>query len=146
MNVKTIDEFINESKTDWSKCKTSVIALFYDKKVLILQRGSTAQWMPNKWSLVGGIVDDGEDIKKAVFRETHEEIGSEPFNVKYINKIKTDDSGTIFYYIGDLKTNKINLDYENSDHRFISINELDEFEFVPHVKDFIKSSFKLKNK
>jgi 8-oxo-dGTP pyrophosphatase MutT (NUDIX family) len=139
---RTIREFLNEENYD--NYTTCVISLFYDEKLLILQRGSTAPWMPNKWSLVGGVLDDGESEIETIKRETKEEIGLTPKNIKLIKTIKTDDSGKIVYFIGYLNSNNINLDYENQDYRFISINEIDTFEFVPYVKEFIKYSFKLK--
>jgi 8-oxo-dGTP pyrophosphatase MutT (NUDIX family) len=140
----TIREYLIE-QNKYNNHITCVISLFYNDKLLIVKRGSTAPWMPNKWSLVGGVLDDDESETETIIRETKEEIGLTPKNVKLIKTIKTNDSGKIVYFIGYLNSNNINLDYENQDYRFISINEIDTFEFVPYVKDFIEYSFK-KNK
>jgi len=126
---------------DYSDFRTSVIGLMNDNKVLILQRGSTANWMPNKWSIVGGVIEEGEVPIESMIRECEEEIGLKPFNVSYDHKIMTTDSGEIYYFNGTLKSNNIKLDYENSAYKFISKNEIDNYDFVPYVKEFILQIF-----
>lgn len=139
-HVKTFKEFLTES-VDYSNYITAIIALFYNDRVLILQRGSTAPWEPNKWSLVGGGVDKGETPLEAVKREVFEEVGLKPTNIKFIKELKTNDIGTIVYYIGDLVSDEVELDYENSHYKFINKEEIDNFEFVPYIKDFIIDLF-----
>lgn len=135
---KHITNFFN--RIEVSESQTSVIALFYNKKLLILQRGDTAPWMPNKWSLVGGSVDEGEDTMWTVIREAKEEIGLGGFNnIQFIKKIQTTDIGEIHYFIAELDNDNVVLNYENKDYRFISIDEIGNYNFVPYVKDFIKN-------
>ena len=147
------EEFIN----DYSNTETSVIVMKYKGKGLILQRGSTAPWMPNAWSLVGGGIDEieydkvenGKEVSKdkkairAAIRETWEETKiAESFlkNVKFVEKLKTKDIGTIHYFIADVSTDKVKLDYENSDYKFITKDEIDNYEFVPYVKEFLEKN------
>jgi 8-oxo-dGTP pyrophosphatase MutT (NUDIX family) len=142
MNIREyINKLLLETEDNYANYNTSIIALSRNKKILILQRGSTAPWMPNKWSIVGGVVDDGEDFKTAVVRETIEEIGQTPKNVQYINKIKTPDSGNIIYFTGSLDFEDVHLDYENQDYKFITQNELSNYQFVPYVVDFLENCF-----
>jgi len=126
---------------DYKEFKTGVIALFYENKILILKIGSTAPWMPNKWSIVGGVIEDNETPKNAILREGFEEIGLIPKNVSFKYKKETDDCGTIFYYSGILENNDVKLDYENSEFKFITKDEVDNYDFVPHVKEFIIQLF-----
>jgi len=127
--------------TDYSKFKTSVIGLLNDNKVLILKRGSTAPWMPNKWSLVGGGIEEGENPKETIIRECLEEIGLKPNNVSFDHKIMTVDTGEIYYFYGELESQNIKLDYENSNYKFITKDEINNYEFVPYIKEFILSIF-----
>lgn len=136
--MKYIKYFKEELEEDYSDYKTSIIALTYNGKILILQRGSTAPWMPNKWSLVGGVVDNGEKPKTAVIRECLEEIGLQPSKVSFIEMIETKDVGKIYFHTGILNSDKVQLDYENSDFAFISKEDIDKYEYVPYIKEFIK--------
>ena len=43
--------------------------------VLLLLRGPTAPWMPNRWNLPGGKIESGESPSVAAMRETREETG-----------------------------------------------------------------------
>ena len=126
---------------DYSNFKTSVIALLNKNKILILQRGSTANWMPNKWSIVGGVIEEGEVPIEAMIRECEEEIGLKPSNVYYDHKIMTNDSGEIYYFLGTLESTDVKLDYENSAYKFISKDEINNYDFVPYVKEFILKIF-----
>lgn len=46
-----------------------------DGRILMLKRGATAPWMPNRWNLPGGHVDPGETPLQAAVREADEETG-----------------------------------------------------------------------
>jgi len=133
--------FKDGGEIDYSEYKTSVIGLFNENKVLILKRGSTANWMPNKWSLVGGVVDGDENPMEAIIRECVEETGIKPENVVFDNKIYSKDIGSIYYYRGTIKSKDINLDYENSAYAFISESDIEDYEYVPYVKEYIQKIF-----
>jgi len=143
MNFKQWLILTEETSTDkdYSKFKTSVIGLLNDNKVLILKRGSTAPWMPNKWSLVGGGIEEGENPKETIIRECLEEIGLKPNNVSFDHKIMTVDAGEIYYFYGELESQNIKLDYENSNYKFITKDEINNYDFVPYIKEFILSVF-----
>jgi len=55
--------------------KNATIAVINNNKILLLKRGYSAPWMPNKYCLVGGGVDDNESLVDAAIREAKEEIG-----------------------------------------------------------------------
>lgn len=116
----------------------AVAALLYGGKVLILLRGSDAPWEPNKWSLVGGGVEQDETEENAIARESIEEIGMYPENIQFIKRISTPDIGEIAYFKGTLPSNKVVLNFENTEYRFIDVDEVDDFNFVPYVKDVIQ--------
>ena len=139
--IENVDKKEEGGDIDYSNFRTSVIGLVNDNKVLILQRGSTANWMPNKWSIVGGVIEEGEVPIEAMIRECEEEIGLEPSNVSYDHKIMTTDSGEIYYFVGTLGSTDVKLDYENSAYKFISKDEIDNYDFVPYIKEFILSIF-----
>jgi len=132
-------------QVDYSDYKTSVVALFNeDNEVLILQRGKTAPWMPNKWSLVGGVVDAGESPIESAIREIKEEIGITIDYIDYVTHKTSKDSGELFFFTGNLpKGEIIKLDYENQDYAFVNESNYEVFDFVPDVKEFLMGLFNL---
>ena len=52
---------------------TAAVVIIRNNKALILQRGYTAPWMPGKWNLPGGGIDENETPEIAAKREALEE-------------------------------------------------------------------------
>lgn len=53
--------------------KSATVALISHNKLLLLKRGSTAPWSPNKYCLPGGRVDNNEKLIDCAIRELYEE-------------------------------------------------------------------------
>lgn len=53
---------------------SAVMVLRDDSRFLIVRRSSTAPWMPLKWSLPGGTIEEGEGPLDAGVREVYEEV------------------------------------------------------------------------
>jgi 8-oxo-dGTP diphosphatase len=120
-----------------------------NNKCLILQFADN-----KKWGLPGGRIDKGETGKSALQREIKEELGIDKF--EYLGVTDYD-----FYYYqreGETiaKLNIINLirsdvdeliinSDEHSDSRWITMNEMGDYEFVwPNMERIIKNSFEYK--
>lgn len=136
---KYIKQLLKEAKEE--KRQSSVGALSYDGEILILKRGSTAPWMPNKWSLVGGGIDDGETAMVAMERESEEEIGQVPVNLRWLEEIDTPEGIEHFFY-GELQHNNIKLNWENSEYAFVSLDTINNYAFVPNARNFIEHFLK----
>ena len=105
-------------------------------EVLILKRAAHMKWNPNKWDLPGGLIKEKESAKQAVKREVEEETGLSVKNIVEVGKV---NQITVFEanIKGDGK--EIKLDDENEDHGWIDPEKISEYDFVPFLKDFIKS-------
>lgn len=136
--ITKFEKFILENYKNYI---TVIGAFNYDNKILILKRGSTAPWMPNKWSLVGGVVEEGEDFESALIRESEEETGLIPINLKKADDFTTDEMGRLIFYTGDLDSEDVVLDYENSDYAFIDKSTYLDYHYVPSVKEFLEKLF-----
>ena len=123
-----------------AKVVTVIIALFQKDHILILQRGSTAPWEPNKWSLVGGIVDPNEDELTAIKREVKEETQLVPFDIKRLGQ-KEEEWGTLVFYVGSCKGKPV-LDYENQDYAWVTKDTYTKYKYVPSVREFISKLFR----
>ena len=56
-------------------------------RVLLLLRGPTAPWMPNRWNLPGGKIESGEPTVEAAMRETREETNLRVFALSPLAQI-----------------------------------------------------------
>jgi 8-oxo-dGTP pyrophosphatase MutT (NUDIX family) len=131
----------NHENVDYSNAKASVGGFIYNNRILIVKRSETDYWMPNKWGLVGGMIEPNESPLDALIRECFEEVHLTPYEIKKVNAIKDKDDGYIIYYTGLLNNDDVILSYEHSDYAFIEKHELDNYEFVPNAKLFLEEIF-----
>jgi 8-oxo-dGTP pyrophosphatase MutT (NUDIX family) len=115
---------------------SAAVLIIDDKgRGLILQRGASAPWMPNRWNLPGGTRDPGEDSSKAVaIRECEEELGVRPKDIHYYGAVKGRDYLLHLYVAyGYTGTIKLNRD-ENTDMKWVYLEELDGYQFIPGLE------------
>jgi 8-oxo-dGTP pyrophosphatase MutT (NUDIX family) len=105
-------------------------------KVLILKRGSTAPWMPNKWNLPGGIVEGKEDLRSAALRECKEETGLNVSNLAFVNKYINPEFD-LYIFRAETKDTNVNMDFESSDWAWVDKNNYAGYDYVPYVKEAI---------
>lgn len=65
-------------------------ALVQNGSVLLARRSSKRKVHPDRWSLPGGHVEDGEDAETAMRRELTEEIGVTPEHWQFVGKFASD--------------------------------------------------------
>lgn len=115
--------------------KSSTIALIKNNKLLLLLRGSTAPFNPDKYCLPGGMVDSNETLIDCAIRELKEETGvslnKEKLNelvIKYPSGYKK----IIYVYKDDNFNQPINISWEHQHYRWVSSGELDYANTVPN--------------
>lgn len=125
------------------KLKKNVLAIIFndDMKVLVLKRSSYPdQWMPSKWALLGGGIEDDENPIDAIQREIKEETGLDvkKFNEKFVIQRSPDNVEHIFTAKYDGDNYEIKLNKEHDDYVWIDPNRVNELDSVPNLFDYIK--------
>ena len=129
---------------------TNIVTSFLqnDSKILLLKRSDRVKSMKGLWAGVSGIIENNElPINRAKI-EIFEEVG---IKQEYITLIKSSNEITvespqyanhqwiIFPFFFKTDTNDIKLNWENSEFRWIDIQELKEFNTVPSLEKILFS-------
>ena len=111
-------------------------------KILILKRSDKVRSMRGLWSGVSGIIEKGEIPINRAKIEIFEEIGIRKDKIsltKSIEKIKISSpqyenhEWEVFSFLFETKETKIKLNWENSEFKWINVNELENYETVPNL-------------
>ena len=130
--------------------KTRIVTSFlkYNNKILILKRSQKVKSMKELWAGISGIIENNELPINRARIEIFEEVG---IKQEYITLIKSSDEITvespqyanhqwiIFSFFFKTDTNDIKLNWENSEFRWIDIQELKEFNTVPSLEKILFS-------
>ena len=113
-----------------------VIIISPDKEVLLLKRAEHMIWEPNKWDLPGGHRKKDEELDEAARREVKEEVG---IDIENLNKV--DEFGKITIYTTNKeKQNDYELDDENQEAKWTTLEELENLDLVPNIMKYSKEA------
>jgi len=113
-----------------------VIIISPDKEVLLLKRAEHMIWEPNKWDLPGGHRKKDEELDEAARREVKEEV---VIDIENLNKV--DEFGKITIYTTNKeKQNDYELDDENQEAKWTTLEELENLDLVPNIMKYIKEA------
>ena len=125
-------------------CSTRIVTSFIknSSKILILKRSDKVRSMRGLWSGVSGIIENNEEPLNRAKIEILEEIGIKKDKIsltKSVEKIKIsspqyeDHEWEVFSFLFETKETEIKLNWENSEFRWINVNELENYETVPNL-------------
>lgn len=121
--------------------KSATVAVInQDKKILILERGPTAPWMPGRYCLPGGRLEDNESLVECASRELAEETNiiipdnKELFSltIRYCSEYSK-----IIFHIS-LSNPVVSLNWEHDSYVWVSLKESTRYDLVPGTKATIK--------
>ena len=123
---------------------TRIITAFIknNNKILILKRSDKVRSMKGLWSGISGIIENNEIPINRAKIEIFEEVGIKKSKinlVKSIEKIKISSpqyenhEWEVFPFLFETKESEIKLNWENSEHKWINVNELKNYETVPSL-------------
>ncbi len=113
-------------------------ALVQNGTVLLARRGSQRRVHPNRWSLPGGHIENGEDAETAMRRELMEEINVTPEHWKFVGRFVADDllqaSAAFHVYLVEKWHGSPDLiDDEHTELKWYTAAAIEhEAELVPH--------------
>ena len=128
--------------------KTRIVTSFLEHKdkILILKRSEKVRSMKGLWSGISGIIENNEIPIKRAKIEIFEEVG---IPQKYITLIKSgreldvespqyeNHGWVIFPFFFKTDKNDIKLNWENSEFRWIDVNQLKEHNTVPSLEKIL---------
>ena len=132
--------------------KTKIVTSFLknSEEILLLKRSEKVKSMKNLWAGISGIIESNEDPFNRAKIEIFEEVGikeSEITLIKEGNKLLIESpqyvnhQWEVYPFLFSCESREIKLNWENSDSKWISINELDGFQTVPSLDKVLTRLF-----
>jgi len=116
------------------KLKAAMVVIVKNKKdILILKRPPGEGWMPEKWGLPGGHIEENELPKDAAVREVKEET-----NLDLNNIFKLKQRGQVMIYYSTSYNGQVQIDFEHTDWAWAPYDELDDYNTTPDLKEAAK--------
>lgn len=123
---------------------TKIVTCFItnEDKILILKRSDKVKSMKGRWAGVSGIIEKNEPPLARAKREIFEEVGLHEDQIKLLKSEKEmrivspqykNHEWLVFPFLFGTENQTIKLNWENSDYRWISIDEIKNFETVPSL-------------
>jgi 8-oxo-dGTP pyrophosphatase MutT (NUDIX family) len=127
---------------------TKIVTSFVvsQEKILILKRSNHVKSMKGLWGAVSGIIEGNEDPLHRAKMEIFEEIGAKPESIKLLKAGKDmtvsspqypDHQWHIFPFLFKMETMEVLLNWENSSYRWISPDEISQYETVPNLDEVL---------
>jgi len=126
----------------------SCIMLDKEGKILILKRSKKVKSYKEMWGVVAGYIEKDEKPIDTAIKEIKEEIGFNESNYRLVKSL--DPVRLIDYYEGKKfdwqiypflfiieKKDKINIDWEHLEYRWVRPSELKNYRTVPHLRKIV---------
>lgn len=134
---------LNENKINRSSV---CVIVNQDNEFLLVKRSNhSGQWMPNKWALVGGKIEEDETPERACVREIKEEVGLEITKLlkRFVIQRSEDNVEYVFATRYDGDPENVSLNPEHTEYGWFSYDEIYEMnDKVPNMMEYLLMSFK----
>lgn len=129
---------------------TKIVTSFIqdDEKLLILRRSNKVKTMKGLWAGISGIIEKNEVPLTRAKIEIYEETGISEDKIKFIKAAKIlkvnspqyeNHQWEIFPFLFEAKNPNINLNWENSEYVWITIDELSNYNTVPSLEKVLQN-------
>jgi len=124
---------------------TKIVTSFIrdNDKLLILKRSNQVKSMKGLWAGISGIIENDEEPLKRAKIEIFEEVGITEDKIRLIKTTEEmrinspqykNHEWKIFPFLFESKNPTIKLNWENSDFKWINVEELENYETVPSLQ------------
>ncbi|MBI5153158.1 MAG: NUDIX domain-containing protein [Parcubacteria group bacterium] len=118
----------------------------YKGKILIVQRSKELHFYPGYWNGISGFLDDKKSLEEKVRVELQEETGIKKKDILSIrlgeifhtNAPKYKKTWIVHPVLVDVKTDKVRLDWEGQDHKWIDPKELTTLKILSDFNNVLK--------
>ena len=132
--------------------KTKIVTTFLTNsgKILLLKRSQKVKTMKNLWAGISGLIEGDEEPLSRAKIEIFEEVGIEDVNIKLIKEgdvivIESpqyvNHQWEVYPFLFSCNNREIRLNWENSDSKWIEINEINNFSTVPSLEKVLTRLF-----
>lgn len=129
---------------------TRIVTSFikYNDKFLLLKRSDKVKTMRGLWAGVSGIIERDEEPLARAKIEIFEELGLAEDKIKILKSAKKlkvhspqyeNHEWEIFPFLFEVKSPSIKLNWENSEYKWVAIDELKNYETVPSIEKVLLS-------
>ena len=127
---------------------TRIVTSFikFNDQILILKRSEKVRSMKGLWSGVSGIIENNENPIDRAKIEIFEEIGIREKEIRLLKKLEKmkissqqykNHEWEIFPFLFETKNRKIELNWENSEFKWILPKELKNYQTVPSLEKIL---------
>ena len=132
--------------------KTKIVTTFLTNsdKILLLKRSQKVKSMKNLWAGISGIIEGNEQPLERAKIEVYEEVGIKESNIELIKEGKIiliespqyeNHQWEVYPFLFSCNNREIKLNWENSDSKWIDIDELKNFSTVPSLEKVLTRLF-----
>ena len=123
--------------------------LRYGDKILLVKRSVELRLYPNYWNGISGFLDDDRSVPEKVKDEIREEtaIGEQDIisikegEVLELEEPEYEKTWIVHPVLVDVKTDDVKLDWESQEYKWVTLDEISNFDLVPGFDLVIKSLF-----
>ena len=117
-------------------------------KFLILKRSNKVKTMKGLWAGISGIIENDEDPLTRAKIEIYEELGITEDKIKFLKSASkmrvqspqyANHEWEIFPFLFESENPTIKLNWENSEYKWVSIDEIKNYETVPSIEKVLLS-------